>query len=154
MLATTRSIKVWLIFILGMAVIIGCIAGCRALNRSGVCFKRWGWVSDEEKMAFAITAKMGERALMAERVKIARAYMFDHPNCCRMFSQEKLIGQWDEIATGEVARPTYIRINPDYTFVVDGREYPGPGNVIISSCADEWWPWDNVPLPPDAKVVP
>jgi hypothetical protein len=154
MSSKNRALKKWLIFFLVVAIPIGCIEGCRALNRGGVCFKRGGWISDEEKMAFAITAKLQKPHKMKDRIDIGKSYILRHPNCCRIYAPEELIGQVVEIESGTIARPTYVRIFPAEITVDDGEVFGWPGNVIVSSCADEWWPWDDVPLPPDTTGVP
>jgi hypothetical protein len=136
------------IVLLLIAVYLSATSGYSALNRSGFCFKRMGWVSDEEKLAFAIAEKLKPSYPAPRRMQVAKAFLLRNPACCKVYRPDELVGQFREIENGDVPRPSYVSVDPHASFVADGNQYSGPGNVIVSSCADELWPWDNVPLPP------
>jgi hypothetical protein len=125
-------ITIALVFI-GLAIV-----GAHSLNRSGFCYSRLGWVSDDEKLAFAITAKE-DRTLTAEtRSKIANAYLVTHPECCRVYQWKEMFGEGDEaVSAGIIPRPTYVTI----------KHHVYGDMLAISSCADSWALWENLPMP-------
>jgi hypothetical protein len=131
-------ITIALVF-LGVAIV-----GGHTLNRSGFCYSRFGWVSNDEKLALAITA-YNERPwlLTAEaRSGIAKAYLLAHPECCRVYQWNELAGDEEEfVSAGIIPRPTYITVQRY------GDDVKNSGGLTISSCADFWTYWDRPPFP-------
>lgn len=117
------------------------IASCNVLNRSGFCKSQMRWVSDDEKIAFAITNDQNKNLTKDERLQIAKSYRSHNPDCCRIYGASELIGGEDVVEKGLIERPAYITIKGG-----------NPENVIVSSCADAWWPWRELPLPPGSDI--
>ena len=132
-------------------ILIGAaIVGAHTLNRSGFCYSRLGWVPDAEKLALAITAYVNKALSPEARAKIAEAYQQQNPDCCRVYPWKEMFGEGDEfVAAGMIPRPTYITIKRNEVFITPyGDEIPVYGGMLaISSCADFWSYWENLPMP-------
>ena len=139
-------------FLAIIAIAVPCaIAGCNALSRSGVCFKRLGWVSDNEKLLFAIAGNaFPHQASEEARHAVGNAYLEQQPGCCRLYRKDELFGSDEEVVEwGLVARPSYVVVKRNESFSMPNGERISiyGGNMAVSSCADAWWEWGALPMP-------
>ena len=117
------------------------IASIYNLNRSGFCYKRFEWVSDEELMARAITGYNRTSSTKAEQDREVAMFMQKSPNCCKKFTLDELYGTItpiDLVDLGLTPRPAYFSIMVSPADKIGLRK-------SISSCADEELEWNGVP---------
>ena len=123
---------------IGIVVAAVVMLGVRTLNRSGFCYSRVGWINDEEKLAFAVTANMSRPLTTEERAILANAYLQAHPGCCKVYRWSEMFGDGDEaVRAGLIPCPTYVMI----------KHHPYGEKLAISSCADGWALWESLPMP-------